>query len=198
MRLHNWWSRNETLIFVCVTVFFLVLCLVGVVVAVNIYSPDAAVGPLSAWIPGTVTALALVYTLRRQRSAEERSTAENFHVWVSSVSGVSHGRAQVNLDWTNLSDTPIYGAIVELHVLGYGVMDAIDLGVIPPRTDLAGRVHVVSGLGGPEHFESARPMVTWKCTMTDGRGHVWQRDEVGELRRLSGHPIKEVRISPRD
>jgi hypothetical protein len=128
---------------------FLAGCLIGTAAAIVNYGPDRAIGPLSEWLPGTVTALALTYTLVEQRKASERirkeraeweaaltqAQAEHVFVWIERRQ-VTMGADVCVLRWSNTSAAPAYSCVAIL-TLSDGTLESVPLGTLPPEQRLA-------------------------------------------------------------
>lgn len=186
------------------TVALAIGCAVGAIVTIRVNSPGTAAGPLSEWVPGGVTAIALIFTLSQQLearaaqrrldaeqtrvakeqadakmaglAADRRALAEKVFVWTEIVADRTFGsRGHCVIRWSNVSDAPAYLVTAHLHLRRGGVVD-IDLGSFPPQTRIeeVGTEYSVLDDGVP-------PVAGVGCTFRDANGVTWTRDPSGRL-----------------
>lgn len=144
------------------TVLLLTGCVVGIVLAVTVLDGDARIGPLSEWVPGTLTAVTLGFTLitqrrldERQHAADERQRelerrqreqdaatleaarrhqAERVFVWLERTQA-TYGSDTALLRWSNVSDGPAYLCSVTL-IMSNDDEETVHLGTLPPHQPL--------------------------------------------------------------
>jgi hypothetical protein len=163
-------------------------CLAGIVMAFINLSEDEAIGPLSEWIPGTVTAVALSYTLLSQRHAdsvaaerERRAQAEKVYVWIERrYRGHTIGNDSCIVRWSNVSDGPAYRCRFVL-IFPNGSEQPGAIGTIPPHQpiDEADTGYSITAGAAPE--PSDRFPIGVRCEFEDAQGHTWRRDPSGKL-----------------
>jgi hypothetical protein len=179
------WDRTVVLV---LGLIFLAGCIAGVVTAIAVYGPRDGTGQLSAWVPGTVTALTLVYTLLRQSRIEERQAAdeasrierekweqaEKVYVWVDNDS-----RGQVLLRWSNSSDLPALNVMATLQLSDGSTADEA-IGIIEPRAVKGERA--LGYFVDPHNWQRRPYPVSVSCRYRDARNQWWSRDPSGALR----------------
>ncbi len=192
------WLDDHTNLFLVVVGLFVVGCGAGIVAAFVVYGPRTAIGPLSEWVPGTVTALALAYTLLEQRRSadairEERSSqeaarvqyqAEHVFVWIERRQ-VTMGADACVLRWSNTSDAPAYSCVATLTLSDGSTVDC-PIGTVAPQQRLIeaelSRFKIPTNTEpAPEH----RFPVGAGCEFRDAGNRVWRRDSSGVLSRVS-------------
>ena len=192
------WLQDHTRAFLIVAGVFLVGCVAGTVAAFVVHGPDDAVGPLSEWVPGTVTALALTYTLVSQRQAaqerrdqenerqatSDRSQAEHIFTWIEREQDTL-GTDVCVLRWSNTSDAPAYSCMIHL-VLSDDTEAKFPIGSLPPQQHLGKEtMHSYKIPVGVQPAPQHRFPVGVGCEFRDAGNRVWRRDSAGVLSRIS-------------
>lgn len=162
------------------------------------------VGPLSEWIPGTVTALSLTYalyaqrriSLDRQRTERERlelertAVAKRVFAWLAIEPGATSGKVV----WSNMNDCPIFACLATVHMEDGSVRE-ISCGTIPPHQraweqptgKLVTLRETLATTNGPSWLTA---------TFQDIHGTFWERGAFGDLARLDwGDQVKEAQPS---
>ena len=200
-----WWLQ-PWILFIVMGVL-LTACVAGIYAAVR-FDGELPYGPLSEWIPGTITAFALIYTLSIQRTlnagqrnaaerqrqlderlrtqeesraeAETRSLADKVYVWIEWASHTFDSNV-VEVRWSNVSDAPAYNAVAILH-LSDGTTDEMALGTIPPQHRLVSAkvTKYTFPVSGSAPPGLLHP-VGAACRFRDANGRSWQRDTAGAL-----------------
>ncbi|MEI8240358.1 MAG: hypothetical protein WCI22_13165 [Actinomycetota bacterium] len=203
----TWWVRHEAQFFTLAVLVGILACLVGVIAAIHVYAPRAAIGPLSEWVPGTITALALAYTFAVQRrsevrqqtldqrqrdlderqqdeslrkaEADHRALAEKVYVW-SELQARTMGTYTCIIRWSNVSDAPAFLVTAMLH-FNTGPTEDVPLGTIPPQQRLG---ELTTNYSIPQNGPppaASRFVVGVGCRFKDANGVYWTRDPAGTL-----------------
>ena len=158
-------------------------------------SEDETIGPLSEWVPGTVTAVALTYALVTQRRADERqraldttiaeqarrAQAEKVYVWIERRQrpGVQSQDTCI-VRWSNVIDGPAYRCRFT-RIFPDGTEQDGAIGTIPPqhRVDEDDTGYTIAA--GAKPTKTDRFPVGLRCEFEDAENRTWQRDPSGKL-----------------
>jgi hypothetical protein len=194
------WVPQLSSAFLGAYVLLLVACATFIAIAIDIYAPHDAIGPLSAWVPATITSLAVTYTLisqrrgdERQRAAAERqreteakvleqarrAQAEKVYVWLERRRLTMGSDVCVVLA-SNVSDGPAYLCSIDL-ILSDASEQPMQLGTLPPQSrllewQLNSRVPTGKAATPADRFP-----IGVRCEFRDVQGQVWKRDPAGRL-----------------
>lgn len=195
-RLRTWWRRSEPPVFGALALLFVGLCVWGTWRVFRSGGADR-LGPLSEWIPGTVTALTLAYTLMSQRRLareahenEQRAAADKFHVWLESIEYDSNDDRHVHLVASNTGDAPVYDASSYV-VTADDQIGSVSFKTVPPNT-VVRQVANIPKFADPNWWTTYQPDYgDVETTFRDPHGTYWHRNETGMLRKYFDVPIAE-------
>jgi hypothetical protein len=199
----GWWRRNETRAFVAVGVFLLFATLTCV--ALVLVRHGRSLSALSGWLPASVTATTLAYTLLSQRRMQverelepARRAAEKVHAWIDDPGVIELPTFDFTLAWSNLSDAPVYEVEVYVSDERGNSPRVVELGVVRPNTH--GDTMTLSWTPSPHEEEDspfgdfrlgARAAFIVEMSFFDGSRNRWTRARNGFLRGTSARDLPD-------